>query len=131
MTPPPTITTSARSGSADRGSSGCRPLPQVGRSPGVGWRAPISSSGRSGVRGDGGGRERRPRAEGNLRLRRDGVAPGADAHRTGLAALALAGTGPEAGVALEALDVREVVRDGVLHVVDADVLAGADDGLVR
>src|SRR6266850_1932433 len=81
----------------------------------------------AGIGGQGGGHERRAGAKRDLRLGRNRLALRADAHRRHLAALALAGAGAQAGVALEALDVGEAVRDRVVDVVDADVLAGADD----
>src|SRR5437763_2279849 len=82
------------------------------------------------IRGDGGRRERRARAKGHLRCGGHRVASGADAHGAHLAALSLAGSGAQPGVALEALDVGVSVCDGALDVVDADVLAGAEDGFL-
>src|SRR6266446_3000460 len=85
--------------------------------------------GESGVGGHRGRGERRPRAEWHLRRWGNGIALRADPHRAHLAALPLAGTGAQPGVAFEALDVRVPVRDRVVDVVHADVLAGADDRL--
>src|SRR5207237_10741693 len=73
----------------------------------------------------------RPRTERHLRVRRHGAPLFADPHRPGFTALSLTWAGAEAGVALEALDVAEAVRDGVVDVVDAHVFAGADDRLHR
>src|SRR5690606_13928237 len=81
--------------------------------------------------GEGEHARRRARGEGLQRRGRERCLLGEDARDRGRAELALAGAGAESRVALDGFDVAMPLGDGVAHVLEGDVLAGADEALAH